>query len=100
MAKLFFFKKYGYFGKRKSKLRRLRDKFRRKLIGRKTLLRRCIFEIMAEKRKEFDFVKSISFSRAWGETSKSFFFKKTFNSYLGWSKSRIYDFQKKLGEVA
>lgn len=102
MAKLFFLKKYGYFGKRKSKLKRLRDNFRRrlKLLNKRTFyLKRRIFEIMGDERKKANFIKNISFSRGWGDITKSFFFKKTFNSYLGWSKSKIYNFQLKLGEV-
>ena len=54
---------------------------------------------MGDERKKANFIKNISFSRGWGDITKSFFFKKTFNSYLGWSKSKIYNFQLKLGEV-
>ena len=102
---LFFLKKYGYFGKRKARLKRLIEKFRLKYLKRleKKFLQKKeifeIFEIMEEKRKEDAFIHNISLSRAWGEVSKSFFFKKTFNSYLGWSNSRIYNFQQKLGEI-
>lgn len=99
---LLFLKKYGYFGKRKTRFKRLVEKFRLKYLKnleKKFLAKREIFEIMEEKRKEDAFIHNISLSRAWGEVSKSFFFKKTFNSYLGWSNSRIYNFQQKLGEI-
>ena len=99
---LFFLKKYGYFGKRKTRRKILIERFRLKYLKdleKKFLPKRGIFEIMEEKRKEDAFIHNISLSRAWGQVSKSFFFKKTFNSYLGWSNSRIYNFQQKLGEI-
>ena len=98
LVTFFFLKKYGYFGKRKNKLKRLTENFRKKFLRKRTLAKRDIFEIIQEKRKEA-IINNISLSRAWGEVTKSFFFKKTFNSYLGWSKSKIFDFQKKIGEV-
>ena len=101
LATFFFLKKYGYFGKQKTKLKRIVGNFRQKFLRKqkKILAKKNIYEMMGKNYRSDRLIENVLLSRAWGEVTKSFFFKKTFNHYFGWSKSKNYRFQLKLGEV-
>ena len=99
LATFFFLKKYGYFVKKKTKLKRTVENFRKKFLKKKVLAKKNIYEMMESNYRGDRLMQNVLLSRAWGEITKSFFFKKSFNSYFGWSKSKNYSFQLKLGEV-